>query len=350
MLILGNELKLVLWGIVIGLGLILGFQYLLPLLTPFLLGVLLACLIEPVVKLIETSFNIKRKIAVSLVLTVTLVGLLSLTGVVFLVAYQEALRVLPRIPVLMNKLIGVGSDLTYFFRDNFQVPETYLHNYLLRPGAVEQLVRSVVLWVINLMPAFPRVVMALSLGGITAYFISRDKFFFSGILYKIIPRDWQPFTIQVKEEAVAAFVSFVHTEILLAVLTSGLTILIFWLLKIPGAMAYGFLAGFLDLIPVVGPGILYLPLMIVFCLFQMYYQAIWLMVLYFVVLFLRQLGEAKLVGENLQIHPLVIIFLVYFGMKLFGLSGIILGPILAVTIRAVFRALKTGRAVNGWNS
>lgn len=350
MLILDKELKLVLWGILIGLGFILGFQYLLPLLTPFLLGILLACLIEPVVKLVETGFKIKRKIAVSLILTVTLVGLLSLTGIVFLVAYQEALRVLPRIPVLVSKLIGVGSDLTCFLREYIQIPENYIHYYLIRPDTVEQMVRTVVVWVINLAPAFPRVVMALSLGGITAYFFSRDKNFFSSLFYKILPRDWQPFTVRVKEEVVAAFVSFIHTEILLAVLTSCLTTLILWILKIPGAIAYGFLAGILDFIPVVGPGMLYLPLMIVFCLFQKYYQAIWLVGLYFVVLFLRQVGEAKLVGENLQIHPLVIIFLVYFGMKLFGLSGIILGPILAVTFRAIFRALRTGRVVNSWNS
>lgn len=346
MLMLGNELKLVLWGVIIGLGLILGFQYLFPLLTPFLLGILIACLIEPVVKQVETGLKLNRKITVSLILIVTLFGMLSLTGVVFLVAYQEALRVLPKIPVLVNKLIGVGSGLTYFLRDYFQVPETYIQNYLLRPDAVEQLVRSIVIGVINLAPAFPRVVMALGLGWMTAYFISKDKNFFSSLFYKVMPRNWRPLTIQIKEEVVAAFISFIQVEILLAVLTSCLTTLLFWLLKIPGAVAYGFLAGILDFIPVVGPGMLYLPLMIVFCLFQKYYQALWLMVLYFMVLFLRQLGEAKLVGENLQIHPLVIIFLVYLGMKLFGLTGILLGPILAVTIRAVFRALKTGRAVN----
>ncbi len=347
---MSNELKFFLWSAVICLGFILSLQYFFPLLAPFLLGILLACLIEPVVKNAEIRLKINRKIAVSLVLTITLVGLLSLTGIVFLVAYQEALRVLPKIPVLVNELLSFGSGLTDFLEAHFQVPEGFIQNYLIRPGAVEHLFRSVVIWVINLIPAFPRVVLALGLGGLTAYFISRDKNIFSGFLYRIMPRSWRSLTIQVKEEVIAAFISFIQVEILLAVLTSCLTTLIFWLLKIPGAIAYGFLAGILDFIPVLGPGMLYLPLMFVFCLFQNYYQAIWLMMLYFIVLFLRQLGEAKLIGENLHIHPLAVIFLVYLGMKLFGLTGILIGPILAITIRAIFRAFKTGRATNGLTS
>lgn len=340
MLILGNELKLVLWGVVIGLGLVLGFQYLFPLLTPFLVGVLLACMIEPVVKQAEIGLKINRKIAVLLILIITLVGLLSLTGIVFLAAYRETLRVIPKIPLLVNKLIGAGSGLACFLRDYFQIPETYIKNYLIRPDAVEQLIRSFVLWVIDLAPVFPRVIMVLGLGGITAYFISRDKKFFSGLFHKIIPLNWRPFTIRVKEEVVAAFISFIHAEILLAALTAGLSVLIFWILKIPGAVVYGFLAGILDFIPVVGPGMLYLPLMIVFCLFQKYYQAVWLIVLYFILLFLRQMIEVKLVGENLQIHPLAGIFLVYLGMKLFGLPGVLLTPIIVILIRAIFRGLK----------
>lgn len=338
-------MKCLLWSAAICLGLILGLKYFFPLLAPFLLGILLACLIEPVVKKAEIGLQIKRKIAVSLVIAVTIFGLLGLTGIVFIVAYQEALRLLPKIPVLVNKLLGLGCGLTRYFEAYFKVPDGFIQNYLIRPGAVEQLFHSIVAWVVNLLPAFPRVVLALGLGGITAYFISRDKSFFSGLFYKIMPQNWRPLTIQVKGEVIAAFISFVQAEILLALLTSFLTAFIFWLLKIPGAIAYGFLAGILDFVPVVGPGMLYLPLFILFCLFQNYYQAIWLLVLYFIVLFLRQMGEAKLVGDNLQIHPLASIFLVYLGMKLFGLAGILFGPIIAITIRAVFRTLRAGCAI-----
>lgn len=342
MLILDNEIKIFLWVTAISLGVVFGMQYLFPILTPFILGILLACLIEPVIKQVETYLGLNRKLAVSLVLAATLFILLTITGIVFLVAYQEASRILPKIPILTAKLLGLGHGLIDFLKTRFQIPEAFFQNYLAQPDTIEGVFRSIVVWVINLVPAFPELTLALSLGGVTAYFISRDKTFFSELLYKSIPQNWRSLTIQVKEEVIAAFISFIQAEILLAVLTSILTVLVFWLLKIPGAIAYGFLAGILDFVPVVGPGLLYLPLGFIFCMFQNYNQAIWLIILYFLVLFLRQMGEAKLIGENLQVHPLAVIFLIYLGMKLFGLTGIIFAPVIVITLRAVLRVSKAG--------
>ena len=300
----------------------------------------MACLIEPVIKQAENYMGLNRKLAVSFVLAVTIFILLTIIGIVILVAYQEALRILPKIPILAAKLLGLGEQLIFFLQTRFQIPEAFLKNYLAQPDAIERVFRSIVVWVINLVPAFPELTLALSLSGVTAYFISRDKMFFSELLYKSIPQSWRSLTIQVKEEVIAAFISFIRAEILLAVLTATLTCLVFWLLKIPGAIVYGFLAGILDFVPVVGPGLLYLPLGLIFCLFQNYYQAIWLIVLYFLVLFLRQLGEAKLIGDNLQIHPLAIIVLIYLGMEFFGLTGIVFAPIMIITLRAALRVLK----------
>ena len=300
----------------------------------------MACLIEPVIKQAENYMGLNRKLAVSFVLAVTIFILLTIIGIVILVAYQEALRILPKIPILAAKLLGLGEQLIFFLQTRFQIPEAFLKNYLAQPDAIERVFRSIVVWVINLVPAFPELTLALSLSGVTAYFISRDKMFFSELLYKSIPQSWRSLTIQVKEEVIAAFISFIRAEILLAVLTSTLTCLVFWLLKIPGAIVYGFLAGILDFVPVVGPGLLYLPLGIIFCLFHNYYQAIWLIVLYFLVLFLRQLGEAKLIGDNLQIHPLAIIVLIYLGMEFFGLTGSVFAPSMIITLRAALRVLK----------
>jgi predicted PurR-regulated permease PerM len=47
----------------------------------------------------------------------------------------------------------------------------------------------------------------------------------------------------------------------------------------------------------------------------------------------------KLLGENLNIHPLLAIIILYMGMKIFGLTGIIFGPILVITIRAIYQGI-----------
>jgi predicted PurR-regulated permease PerM len=40
---------------------------------------------------------------------------------------------------------------------------------------------------------------------------------------------------------------------------------------------------------------------------------------------------------------LAVIFLIYLGMKFFGLTGIVFTPIIVITLRAVLRVLKVGQ-------
>ncbi|MGE5607123.1 MAG: hypothetical protein ACM3YE_15715, partial [Bacteroidota bacterium] len=147
---MNNEIKILLWVIAVSLGVILGMQYLFPILTPFILGILLACLIEPIIKQTEIYLGLNRKLAVSFVLAVTIFILLTITGIVLLVAYREALRILPKIPTLADKLLGLGQGLIFFLKTRFQIPEAFFQNYLAQPDAIEGVFRSIVVWVINL--------------------------------------------------------------------------------------------------------------------------------------------------------------------------------------------------------
>ena len=51
---------------------------------------------------------------------------------------------------------------------------------------------------------------------------------------------------------------------------------------------------------------------------------------------IRQLAEPKIVGGSLGIHPLITLFAIYAGFKLFGFFGMIIGPIFAVVIKSIF--------------
>ena len=60
-----------------------------------------------------------------------------------------------------------------------------------------------------------------------------------------------------------------------------------------------------------------------------------LLLLYGIALLTRQLCEPKIIGKELGIHPLATIFALYTGMKLFGVFGLILGPLAAIFIKSI---------------
>ena len=62
-----------------------------------------------------------------------------------------------------------------------------------------------------------------------------------------------------------------------------------------------------------------------------------LIINYLIVILTRQILEPKFVGEQIGIHPLITLFAIYVGMKVFGVFGVILGPVIAVLVKALMK-------------
>lgn len=54
-----------------------------------------------------------------------------------------------------------------------------------------------------------------------------------------------------------------------------------------------------------------------------------------VVTFLREILEPRLIGKEVEIKPLYLIISVYAGIELFGIGGVILGPVSLTILKAV---------------
>jgi predicted PurR-regulated permease PerM len=63
-----------------------------------------------------------------------------------------------------------------------------------------------------------------------------------------------------------------------------------------------------------------------------------LLILAGVVTLTRQIAEPKIVGKSLGLHPLVALFAMYAGLKLFGAAGLVLGPCAAIVVRSALKS------------
>lgn len=333
---MSQELRLLVILLLLGVGLILGFKFLFPTIAPFLLGITFAGLIEPLVRKLETHLKLKRGFAVGLVLFSFLFAILSLTGLTLLSSFREAERQLPKIPLLVTKLSGLSTGLMTRLG---QLIKYNLPSFSFHSGPVSQLLRSFMLWILGFLPRFPEIILVIALGGISAYFFSRDKQIISQLVLRCLPDDWRMTAIQIKDELFAKISRFFRAELTLCLITAGLTWVGFCILGIPGAFTYGFLAGIFDLVPVIGPGMVYIPCALAQSLMGDFYHGIGLIVIYLLVLLIRQIAEIKLIGNNFDFHPLITLIIIYVGMKVFGFSGIFFGPLLIITLRVIYRAL-----------
>jgi predicted PurR-regulated permease PerM len=126
----------------------------------------------------------------------------------------------------------------------------------------------------------------------------------------------------------------VYGVLVIAVIQGVLGGLAFWVLGLPSPLLWGVVMIFLSMIPMLGAFIVWVPAAIYLALTGHWVYAIILTVWGALVIgsidnFLRP----KLVGERTRLHELLVFFSVLGGLQVFGVLGIVLGPVIvAITI------------------
>jgi predicted PurR-regulated permease PerM len=129
----------------------------------------------------------------------------------------------------------------------------------------------------------------------------------------------------------------VYGVVSIAIVQGALGGLAFWVLGLPSAIVWGVAMTLLSLVPVLGAFLVWVPAAIYLAVTGHWIKAVLLatwgtFVIGMVDNFLRPI----LVGSRTRLHELVIFFAVLGGLKVFGVLGVVLGPVVvAVTIAVV---------------
>ncbi len=125
---------------------------------------------------------------------------------------------------------------------------------------------------------------------------------------------------------------------------AGVTFLVlgsgFFLLRIRGALLWAFLITLVDAFPILGVGTVLVPWALVSLLQGNLPLGLGLLAVFAVAWVLRSVLEPRLVGRGLGLDPLVTLLAIYGGFKLWGIAGMLLAPILAITAVQVSKALR----------
>lgn len=145
--------------------------------------------------------------------------------------------------------------------------------------------------------------------------------------------------VQVVRGVISYVKAFLRTQViifLVLVVLIGVTLTI---LQVENSWLFGLIAGILDAFPFIGTGIVLVPLSIWLFLKGHIIKAVLCLFLYGICALLRELLEPKLIGEKVGIYPIVLFASVFVGMYIFGVGGIIKGPLSVVIIYELHKVL-----------
>lgn len=117
------------------------------------------------------------------------------------------------------------------------------------------------------------------------------------------------------------------------------------ILQVPNPILWGFLTAIISIIPLLGAALVWVPITIYLFVIGMttgeYWRAVSLFLYGFLVIStIDNILKPKIVGEHAKIHPLVILFGILGGIHLFGIPGILIGPLILTIFDVVIEIYK----------
>lgn len=320
-------------------GVYVGFRYLSPLVTPFLFAFAFVVLLHPVLERIQKRIHIQKgflTVGILLLLSVTAgVGIWGL--LVFL--FHKLGDFLGKIDLFekkfcvfvsgccdgMEKRFGMNSDgIETYIMERVNI---FINNFQIQ--VVPELMNESLGYVKNV----AGIVAFLAIMIVAAVLFVKD---YAIIMEKLHSNQELACVLDVGKKVFWHVGTYIKAQLLILLVISIICAVILFLAGIEGGIFLGFLTGFMDMLPFIGTGIVLVPLAFWQILNGYYGKAVVCVVLYVVCILTREFLEPKLIGERIGILPVLILLSVYAGVKLFGVFGIIKGPLALITIYEIY--------------
>lgn len=330
--------KFVLPGILLAIAL-----FLLPYSVPFLLALLTAILLEPVVLFLVRSLRVNRLAAVIGSFLVFLLGFAA-------IAYWLGTQIVVQSVDLAQRLPAYSQHLFEYLESTFGRWELY---YSTLPAEIVIQIQQV----FDSLKTSAFATASTLAKGILGAVATIPGFLLTTIIYLIalflisldLPRlrvgFLRMFTTSAREKINVVFtqlnratVGFLRAQIIL----SFVTFLIAWLgliiLKVKYAAVIALLIVLVDILPILGTGSFLLPWAAYSFFTDKTHLAIGLIVLFLTITVIRRIIEPKILASNLGISALAALVSLFLGFQIIGFFGLILGPALVIIYEALRKA------------
>lgn len=312
-------------------------------LLPFVLAYVLSLIMEPAVSTLATRLRLGRGWSTLLVLLLIIVigGLVITWAAAILV--QEIGLFLETWPQYRQTLTGYVEQLTDRATQAYLSlpPEVvrYISENTSRLGdAVEGVVTAAGRTALSILSAIPALLTASLLILVATFFISKDLPQIREFVWSKFPKEQQKQIRSVFGDLMRTAGGYLRAQAVLITITTVVTTFGLWIVGIQSWLSAGLIIGILDMLPVVGPTVVFIPWIVYLFIVGNTGLALALLVIYGLASGARSLFEAKVVGDSVGLHPLVALMAMYTGALLWGVKGIVLGPVIFILAKAVLHA------------
>ena len=174
----------------------------------------------------------------------------------------------------------------------------------------------------------------------TMFYFFRDAEPLRRAMYDIVPLEYQQsHDILLRTRDVIG--ATIYGVLAISAIQGTLGFLIFWILGLPSPLLWGVVMFLLSMIPMAGAFLVWVPAALYLLLTGSYVKALLLVAWGVVVISsIDNFLSPRLVGRRARLHELLIFFSVLGGLQVFGVLGLVLGPVLAAITLALIEVVR----------
>ncbi len=333
----------------------IAFYYLSKLTYPFLIGLVIAFLMNPLVNFFHQKWRVPRALSVLLALILffaIVAGMVTLLVAEIVSGTTYLANVVPKhLDTLIThieqffagQIIPIYNQLTSLFNNlgtgqqdtilaNIESVGKNIGNTL---GVFIQSffenIPTIISW-------FPNAATVIIFSLLATFFISKDWYRLSRIFNRLMPNRAKKSSLTVVADLKKALVGFLKAQATLISISTIIILIGLLILRVDYAITIALIAGLVEIIPYLGTGLIFVPWIIFEAVAGEMSRAIGLGVLYTIVIVQRQVMEPKILSSNIGLDPLATLISLFVGFKLIGFLGLIVGPVFLVILTTMHKA------------
>jgi predicted PurR-regulated permease PerM len=306
-------------------------------LPPFILAVVVAYVLNPLVEALVRLTRLSRTAVVAALYIVLVVALVLTIILITPTLLRQVRAVNIDMEAISQQVRQLLADYQYVEIGDFSLDLLALSGEI--KGALESIVSFLAARTGGLVVGFLSGLVWIVLILLVSFYLLKDAHGVQRFVRDSVPEAYQPDVQRLAGEMNAVLNDYLRGQLTLALVIGLVTASALAVVGVRNALLLGVVAGALEVVPTLGPVLASLPA-IVIALFQgsanlsieNHWFALLVVVLYVVI---QQLENnflvPRIVGKSVNLHPVVVIFGALAGASIAGLLGVLLAiPVIAI--------------------
>lgn len=314
---------------------------------PFLAGFLLALLAQPMIRWLKKYLRFPGAAAAALA---TIIVYAIMFGLLALIGYW-----------LINEISNLLIYITKFINTDIKSITAPINTFLSQLGTslkradssfVKQnqdkivsiiqggagTAKEIFVAILNFLTSLPAIITMFIVMIFSTYFFSKDMVSIKGYVLSLFSDETAGSLRSYSRTGINFSGRYICSYLFIYFITFLETLAVFYALGVPYPLVLSIITGIADVLPVLGPGTIYIPLAIIYLIKADFFRAIALFVCWLLITAIRQIIEPKIVSSSINIHPLTMLAALYFALMANNFWVLIYFSVLIISYKILTQA------------